>query len=128
MIMYMLKLKFIVLFFSLLALKTFSQENNVGKLNVEVVKTYSQNVFGKSIGYYVEFKNNSDLEVDGIKWTASFYDNFGELKGKKEGSWQSGNIISPIKPDEIGKDLENSFIAGATKVYIKITLVHFVKK
>ena len=128
MIMYMLKLKLIVLFISLLALNTFSQENNVGKLNVEVIKTYSQNVFGKSIGYYVEFKNNSDLEVDGIKWVASFYDNFGELKGKKEGSWQSGNIISPIKPGEIGKDLENSFIAGATKVYIKITLVHFVKK
>ena len=82
----------------------------------------------KTLAITLNLKNNSDLEVDGIKWTASFYDNFGELKGKKEGSWQSGNIISPIKPGEIGKDLENSFIAGATKVYIKITLVHFVKK
>jgi hypothetical protein len=124
----MRKLKFILTFILLVTLKSFSQENHIGKLNVEVIKTYSQNVFGKNIGYYVEFKNNSDLEVDGIKWTASFYDNFGELKGKKEGSWQSGNIIAPIKPGEIGKDLENSFIAGATKVYIKITLVHFVKK
>ena len=123
----MMKLNFIILFIFISVFKTFSQENNIGKANIEVIKTYSQNVFGKNIGYYVEFKNNSNSEVDGIKWTATFYDNFGELKGRKEGSWQAGNIISPIKPGEKGKDLENAFIAGATKVFIKITQVNFVK-
>ena len=43
----MRKLKFILTFILLVTLKSFSQENHIGKLNVEVIKTYSQNVFGK---------------------------------------------------------------------------------
>lgn len=110
------------------SLKSFGQAKHVGKSNIEVLKTYSQNVFGKNIGYYVEFKNNGKEDVDGLKWIASFYDNFGELKGKREGSWESGNIISPMKPGESTKDLEASYVEGGTKVFIKITVVHTASK
>jgi len=101
-----------------------SQENE-GKSGVSVVSTKTQNVLGTSIGYYVEFKNESDKEVDGIKWIAVFKDNFGELLGKKEGKWQSGNFIPSIKPGSSTIDLEKNYVKGATKVSVKITQVHF---
>lgn len=102
-------------------------QTNKGKSGVSVVGTKTQNVLGASLGYYVEFKNNSGKEVDGIKWTATFTDNFGEVLGTREGKWQSGNFISNIAPGETTEDLENSFVKGATKVWITITLVHFAK-
>jgi hypothetical protein len=101
-----------------------SQENK-GKSGVSVVSTKTQNVLGTSIGYYVEFKNESDKEVDGIKWIATFTNNFGDALGKREGNWQSGNIIPNIKPGETTVDLEGKFVKGATKVSVKITQVHF---
>lgn len=110
----------VTLFFSIAAA---SQENK-GKSGVSVVSTKTQNLLGTNI-YYVEFKNESDKEVDGIKWIATFTDNFGELLGKKEGKWQSGNIIPNIKPGETTVDLEGKFVKGATKVSVKITQVHF---
>jgi hypothetical protein len=63
--------------------------------------------------------------VDGIKWKANFYDNFEELKGTREGSWQSGNFISPIEIGETAQDLENVWVTGATKIFITVTKVHF---
>jgi hypothetical protein len=107
---------------------SFGQAKHIGKSGIEILKTYSQNVLGKNIGYYVEFKNNSPETVDGLKWIASFYDNFGELKGKREGSWESGNIISAMKPGDSTKDLEASYVDGGTKVFIRITQVHTVAK
>jgi hypothetical protein len=95
------------------------------KCALSVVKAYTQNTFGTNIGYYVDFKNNSGNSVDGIKWTARFYDNFGELKGKREGQWQSGNFISPIAPGDTGSDLEGVWVDGATKVFITINSVHY---
>ena len=100
-------------------------QTNKGKSGVNVVGTKTQNVFGVNLGYYVEFKNNTNKKVDGIKWVATFTDNFGEVLGKREGKWQSGNIISYIKPGESTEDLENNFVKGATKVWITITEVHF---
>ena len=95
------------------------------KCDITVEKSYTQNTFGKIAGYYVDFKNNGTQSVDGIKWTARFYDNFGELKGKEEGQWQSGNIIDPIATGKTASDLEAVWIDGATKVFITIDLVHY---
>ena len=97
-----------------------------GLANVTVVKAYSQNVLGKNVGYYVEFKNNGKSEVDALKWKAFFYDNFDEYKGESEGTWSSGNFIQPIKSGKTTEDLETAWIKDATKVVIKIQKVHFV--
>lgn len=117
---------FLTLVLCLISVVGISQSNK-GKSGVSVVDTKTQNVLGASLGYYVEFKNNTGKKVDGIKWTATFTDNFGEVLGTREGKWQSGNLISSIKPGESTEDLENNFVKGATKVWITITLVHFEK-
>ena len=120
-----LKSKFIFLFFLCSLNSFFGQQINRGKNNVEVFKTYTQKVLGKNIGYYVEFKNNGTKSVDGLKWIANFYNNFGDYKGNREGSWESGNFISVLAPGEITKDLESNYVKDATKVFIIIKPVHF---
>ena len=93
-----------------------SAQQHENKCDISVEKAYTQNTFGKIVGYYVDFKNNGGASVDGIKWTARFYDNFGDLKGKEEGQWQSGNIVDPISTGKTAIDLEAVWIDGATKV------------
>jgi hypothetical protein len=104
---------------------TLSMMPQGGSGGVSVVKSYTQNVMGKNIGYYVELKNNSGKTIDAIEWQASFYNNFNDLKGRKIGDWSSGNIIKPVKPGEVIKDLEGVWVDGATKVEIEITRVHY---
>ena len=101
------------------------QPNHKGLCSIAIVKSYSQNVLGKNIGYYVSFKNNAKTSCDALNWNARFYDNFNDFKGSRKGSWSSGNFISPIKPGKTTQDLEGVWVAGATKVYVTITRVHF---
>ena len=102
-----------------------TQPTHKGMCNVSISKAYTQNVLGKNIGYYVEFKNNSSRTVDALKWKATFYDNFNDQKGVREGSWSSGNFISPLEPKSTAIDLESNWVNDATKVRITITKVHF---
>jgi hypothetical protein len=111
------------LFFSFF--QSIPSHKGLGKIHV--VKAYSQNILGKNIGYYVEFKNNGPDDVDALKWKAIFYDNFADFKGEVTGNWSSGNFISPMKQGESIKDLESAWIKDASKVVIKITKVHFTK-
>jgi len=122
-----MKMKVVLLapLFFLLAFTTDTLKH-VGLGNVSVVKAYSQNVLGKNVGYYVEFKNNASSEVDALKWKAFFYDNFDELKGEADGTWSSGNFIKPIKCGKTAEDLQTAWIKDASKVIIKIQKVHFV--
>jgi hypothetical protein len=103
---------------------TYAQKNK-GLAGIDVVKAATQNTLGINAGYYVEFKNNTEKEVDGVKWKAYFYDNFEAYKDKREGKWQSGNFIKPAKPGEIFKDVEGIWVEDATKVFVTITEVHF---
>jgi len=93
--------------------------------SVKVVSAATQNTFGFNVGYYVKFQNNSNKAVDGLKWTANFYDNFDEFKGTREGQWQSGNFSTPIPIGGFTQDLETAEVDGATKVFITIKLVHY---
>jgi hypothetical protein len=113
---------FIILTFSYFV--SFAQ-NHKGKCGLEINKAYTQTVLGKNIGYYVEFQNNGTSEIDAIEWTANFYNNFNEFKGKREGKWSSGNIIKPIKVGDTTKDLESNWVPEATKVFITVKRVHF---
>jgi len=102
-----------------------STQTHTGLCGVDPIKAYSQNILGTNIGYYISLKNNSNKTVDGVTWTASFYNNFGDYKGKQHGKWESGNFTSPAKSGEIMTDIESAWVDGATKVVIKVTRVHF---
>ncbi|MFM7233745.1 MAG: hypothetical protein ACKO7B_07350 [Flavobacteriales bacterium] len=115
----------LIISFLLFASSVLHSQKNVGLASVEIVSAVTQNTLGYNAGYYVEFKNNGTKEVDGLKWKADFYDNFGSKKGTKDGQWQSGNFISPIKVNETSKDLETVWVEGATKVFIRIVEVHW---
>ena len=121
-----MKFKLILLSIPLI-LFSFTQDipKHQGMANVVVLKAYSQNVLGKNVGYIVKFKNNASSEVDAIKWKALFYDNFDDLKGESDGMWSSGNFINPIPKGETTEDVETAWVKDATKVFIKITRVHF---
>ena len=69
---------------------------------------------------YTEMQEILDYNFD------HFYNNFKDLKGKRKGSWSSGNFIKPLKSKEMTKDLQASWVDGAEKVYIKITRIHFI--
>ena len=112
------------LFFSLFAILATAQSHK-NKCGVEVVKAYTQELLGKNVGYYVEFKNTSDKTVDAIEWKANFYSAFGEVKGNREGSWSSGNFIKPVDPNAKIVDLQSNWVDGANKVFIYVTRVHF---
>ena len=99
--------------------------NHQGKCSVTPVKTYSQNVLGKNVGYFVEIKNESSSEVDAIEWEAVFCDEFDEVLESRFGKWSAGNIIQPCKPGEIIQDVKPVWISKATKVFIHINRVHF---
>ena len=60
-----------------------SPPSHTGLCGVDVVKAYSQNILGQNVGYYINLKNNSSKTVDAVSWTANFYNNFEDLKGKK---------------------------------------------
>ncbi|MFM7770012.1 MAG: hypothetical protein ACKO8Q_05585 [Bacteroidota bacterium] len=117
--------KLIVISFLLVMCSSVMAQKHSDYGSVKVLSAVTQNTFGYNAGYYVEFKNNSTKEVDGLRWQAKFYDNFGELKGTRDGQWQSGNIIDPIEVGGTGEDLEGVWVEGATKVYITIKLVHY---
>ncbi|MFN5318861.1 MAG: hypothetical protein ACK5CY_08470 [Bacteroidia bacterium] len=102
-----------------------SAQKNKGLGGIEVVKAATQNTLGINAGYYVKFKNNTDKEVDGVKWKAYFYDNFETYKDKRDGKWQSGNFIIPVKPGLVFEDIEGVWVEGGTKVFVRITEVHF---
>jgi len=99
--------------------------SHTGLCGIDPVKAYSQNVLGKNVGYYISLKNNSAKTVDGVTWTASFYNNFEDFKGKNTGKWESGNFTSVAEPGETMTDIESAWVDGATKVFIKVTRVHF---
>jgi hypothetical protein len=93
--------------------------------SVKVLSAATQNTLGYNVGYYAKFQNNSKKVVDGLKWTSKFYDNFGELKGTREGQWQSGNFTDPISVGGTAQDLETVWVEGATKVFITVKMVHY---
>ena len=95
------------------------------KCGVKVLSSYSQNVLGKNIGYYVELENKSGKTIDAIQWTATFTNNFGDEKGVRKGEWSSGNFISPVEDGEKIIDLEGVWVEEATKISIQIDRIHF---
>jgi len=111
--------------FILILMSTLNFSPNPKTSGVKVIKAFTQNVMGKNIGYYVEFKNNTGKTIDAIEWYASFYNNFNDLKGGRRGEWSAGNYIKPVKNGGEINDIEGVWVNGASKIQIEITRVHF---
>jgi len=118
-------MKILIAFFFLTPLTFLPPPSHSGLCGIVPEKAYSQNLFGKNVGYYVRLKNNTSKKVDAVAWVAKFYNNFDDFKGEKTGKWESGNFTSEAEPGEIFTDLESAWISGASKVYIQIKRVHF---
>lgn len=100
-------------------------QSNKEKCGIKIQDIKSQNVLGRNIGYVVKFDNDNGKTIDGIGWTAFFYDRFGELKGQKEGTWTSGNFIKPVPPNSTITTTQTSWVKDADDAYIIINKVHF---
>lgn len=123
-----MKNNIVLLALIILPLLGLSQKRKHKGLNrLEVVSTATQSVMGRCLGYVVTFENNSGRTIDGIKWTATFTDNFGEVLGVREGRWESGNFITPLEPGETAEDLETNYVKGGLKIWITITKIHYVE-
>ena len=121
-----MKIKFLFLVnIFVLSFSNVNAQSNSEKCDVKIQDIKSQNVLGRNIGYVVKFDNNNEKTIDGIAWTAFYYDRFGELKGKKEGTWTSGNFIKPVPANSTLTTTQTSWVKGADDVYITITKVHF---
>lgn len=92
---------------------------------ISIVKSYNQEVFGKNIGFYVVFKNNSERSMDAIEYTVTYKNGFDETKGTRTFSWQAGNFFGPKLPGESLTDGSATWIDDANKISIFIKRVHF---
>lgn len=103
-----------------------SAQDTKSVCGLEVNKAVTQEVAGKNIGFFVEFKNVGEKAVDAIEYKVSFMDGFEKVVEEKLVTWQSGNIIKPIKPGSIGKNISGNWVNGANKIKVTIKRVHYV--
>ena len=118
----MKKLFFIAIFF---ISSSINAQSNQGLCKVAINDVSKMTGFGYFVGYSVEFKNNSKKTVDGIYWNVYYYNNDGELIQQDKSSFNSTNIIDPIASGFTKKLVRSKKIKGASKVFVKITKVHF---
>ena len=93
---------------------------------VEVLDVSKVATFGYLVEYTVQFKNNAESSIDGLYWTAHFYNNANEKIRSMESSFNSDALIDPIAPGESKFLIRSPRIKGASKVEIVIDKVHFV--
>ena len=98
------------------------------KCGIIVNDVKTQVVLGRNIGYILKLENTNEKTVDGISWTAFFYDRFGELKGTKEATWTSGNFIKPADTNAIITTTQGAWVKEADDIFITINKVHFIDK
>ena len=115
------QLLLILLLFSVASLKA---QSHKGLCKVEVDDVTAPVVF-KYLNYSVRFINKSNKTVDGIYWTAYFYDNSDRLIKQETSSFNSTKLIDPIASGFTKTLVRAPNVKNATKVIIKINRVHF---
>jgi hypothetical protein len=96
-----------------------------GRCGLEILDSYTQEIMGKNVGFYVKFKNNSNKSVDAFDYRVKYLDGFNEVKGSKEYRWQAGNLIDELEPGETLKDGATNWVKGANKIKVQIIRVHY---
>lgn len=115
----------VIIVFILLAQMGFAQKNK-GLCKVEVNDVSNVSSFGYLVSYTVQFKNTSSKSVDGIYWTANYYNNNGDLIKSEESSFNSTSLIDPVGSGETKTLVRAPNVKGASKAIVKINKVHFV--
>jgi hypothetical protein len=98
---------------------------NGDKCGLQVIDTYTQEIMGKNVGFYVKFKNNSKKNIDAFDYKVKYFDGFGAFKGTNEYRWQAGNLIDELEPNETLKDGSTNWVKGANKIKVQIIRVHY---
>ncbi|NCA21188.1 MAG: hypothetical protein EBS86_08630, partial [Crocinitomicaceae bacterium] len=88
-----------------------------------VSESYTQELLGKNIGFYVRFTNKSEKAIDAVQYEVIYKNGFNEVKGSKEFTWQAGNIVGIVKPGEDLSHGATNWISGANKIEIKIVRI-----
>lgn len=96
-----------------------------GQCGLIVIDSFTQEVMGKNVGFYVKFKNVSEKNIDALEYRVRYLDGFNDEKGVKEFTWQAGNLIDKLEPGETLKDGSTNWIKGANKIKIEIKRVHY---
>jgi len=112
----------VILFFST---SKFIAQTNESLCQLEINDISHVNSFGYLVGYKIQFKNNSNRVVNGIWWTASFYNNDNELIDENESAFNADNIIDPIASGFTKTIARAPRIKGASKVVIVLKKVTF---
>jgi hypothetical protein len=120
-----MKLKTIFVFATILFCANLNAQVNQIKCEVSVSDYGRTITFGYLIAYYVEFKNDSKKTVDGIYFTTNFYNNAGDVLSTKAESFNSTNLVGPIKPGNTKKIFRSPRLEGVSKVGFTIEKVHF---
>jgi hypothetical protein len=109
----------------ILLVNSASAQSNKGLCKVEVNDISKVTGFGYLGGYSVEFKNNSSKTVDGIYWNVYYYNNADDLLFEDESSFNSTSTVDPIAMGFKKTIVRTKRVKGASKVFVKITKVHF---
>lgn len=99
--------------------------NNGNGCGLVVSESYTQELLGKNVGFYVRFTNKSGKNIDAIQYEVIYKNGFNEVKGSKEYNWQAGNIVGVLKAGEDLPHGATNWISGANKIEIKIIRVHY---
>ena len=102
----------------------FAQQNR-GLCNIEVNDVSKITALGYLIGYTVQFKNNTTKTVDGVYWTAYYYNNDNKLIESEKSSFNSTNLIDPIAAGFSKSIARSPRVKGASIVLVVINKVHF---
>ena len=102
----------------------FAQQNR-GLCNIEVNDVSKITALGYLIGYTVQFKNNTSKTVDGVYWTAYYYNNDNKLIESEKSSFNSTNLIDPITAGFSKSIARSPRVKGASIVLVVINKVHF---
>ena len=109
----------------LLFLSSFTSINKDKMCGLEILDSYTQEIMGKNVGFYVQFKNNSQKNIDAFDYRVKYLDGFNEQKGLKDFRWQAGNLINELEPGEKLKDGSTNWVKGANKIKVYVVRVHY---
>lgn len=119
----MRKILLLVSFF-IFTTTAFAQQNR-GLCNIEVNDVSKITALGYLIGYTVQFKNNTSKTVDGVYWTAYYYNNDNKLIESEKSSFNSTNLIDPIAAGFSKSIARSPRVKGASIVLVVINKVHY---
>lgn len=101
--------------------------SQVEDCHLDVEEVHKVTSLGYLVSYTVKFRNNTKREVDGVYWTAYFYNNANEKVKTVKESFNSGGIVDPIKSGDSQLLLRTPRVKGASKVTIVVDKIHFTQ-